>query len=136
MFRRVIIALLLGTMLLAAAGCTRTFVVTGAASKTWAMTGWRLGWVVGPVELATAIRNHPDDTRLVHALWQSLGRAQAPDVGLVGIEGARMRLQYTQGAEYAERVLQTDATVTALKSSDRAAREVRAVGQLRLRQSS
>jgi aspartate aminotransferase len=33
-------------------------VVTGAASKTWAMTGWRLGWVVGPKELATAISGY------------------------------------------------------------------------------
>ena len=30
-------------------------VVTGAASKTYAMTGWRLGWAVAPRELVSAI---------------------------------------------------------------------------------
>ena len=30
-------------------------VVTGAASKTWAMTGWRLGWLIGSRELVAAM---------------------------------------------------------------------------------
>ncbi len=30
-------------------------VVTGAASKTYAMTGWRLGWAAGPRDLITAM---------------------------------------------------------------------------------
>ncbi|HEY6066599.1 MAG TPA: pyridoxal phosphate-dependent aminotransferase [Thermoanaerobaculia bacterium] len=33
-------------------------VVTGAASKTWAMTGWRLGWVVGSRELIDAMSSY------------------------------------------------------------------------------
>jgi aspartate aminotransferase len=33
-------------------------VVTGAASKTWAMTGWRLGWVVGSRELVDAMSSY------------------------------------------------------------------------------
>ena len=36
--------------------------VTGAASKTWAMTGWRLGWVLGPAELVTAISSYQSHT--------------------------------------------------------------------------
>ena len=37
-------------------------VVTGAASKTWAMTGWRLGWAVGPPKLVGAITSYQSHT--------------------------------------------------------------------------
>jgi aspartate aminotransferase len=37
-------------------------VVTGAASKTWAMTGWRLGWALGPAALITAIGSYQSHT--------------------------------------------------------------------------
>ncbi len=37
-------------------------VVTGAASKTWAMTGWRLGWAVGPAKLVAAITSYQSHT--------------------------------------------------------------------------
>ena len=37
-------------------------VVTGAASKTFAMTGWRLGWAVGPPELITAMASYQSHT--------------------------------------------------------------------------
>jgi aspartate aminotransferase len=37
-------------------------VVTGAASKTWAMTGWRLGWALGPAELVSAISSYQSHT--------------------------------------------------------------------------
>ncbi len=33
-------------------------VVTGAASKTYAMTGWRLGWAVGPEHLISAMASY------------------------------------------------------------------------------
>jgi aspartate aminotransferase len=33
-------------------------VVTGAASKTWAMTGWRLGWVIAGRELVEAMTSY------------------------------------------------------------------------------
>lgn len=33
-------------------------VVTGAASKTWAMTGWRLGWVIASRELVDAMSSY------------------------------------------------------------------------------
>lgn len=32
-----------------------TVIVVGSFSKTWAMTGWRLGWTVGPSELMRAV---------------------------------------------------------------------------------
>jgi aspartate aminotransferase len=37
-------------------------VVTGAASKTYAMTGWRLGWAVGPPGLITAMTSYQSHT--------------------------------------------------------------------------
>ncbi len=37
-------------------------VVTGAASKTYAMTGWRLGWALGPAELVAAIASYQSHT--------------------------------------------------------------------------
>lgn len=37
-------------------------VVTGAASKTFAMTGWRLGWAVGPPELIAAMTSYQSHT--------------------------------------------------------------------------
>ena len=33
-------------------------VVTGAASKTWAMTGWRLGWAAGPRDVVAAMASY------------------------------------------------------------------------------
>jgi aspartate aminotransferase len=36
--------------------------VTGAASKTWAMTGWRLGWVLGPPDLVSGISAYQSHT--------------------------------------------------------------------------
>jgi aspartate aminotransferase len=37
-------------------------VVTGAASKTYAMTGWRLGWALGPPELIRAMVSYQSHT--------------------------------------------------------------------------
>jgi aspartate aminotransferase len=37
-------------------------VVTGAASKTYAMTGWRLGWALGPAELISALASYQSHT--------------------------------------------------------------------------
>ncbi len=37
-------------------------VVTGAASKTFAMTGWRLGWAIGPQELISAMTSYQSHT--------------------------------------------------------------------------
>lgn len=44
-----------------AAELPETVVVVGSFSKTWAMTGWRVGWLCGPrsiVEKVTAVQSH------------------------------------------------------------------------------
>ncbi|MEP6993000.1 MAG: pyridoxal phosphate-dependent aminotransferase [Acidobacteriota bacterium] len=41
--------------------CDR-LVVTGAASKTYAMTGWRLGWALGPPRLIQAMTSYQSHT--------------------------------------------------------------------------
>lgn len=40
----------------------RRIVVTGAASKTYAMTGWRLGWALSPPELIRALASYQSHT--------------------------------------------------------------------------
>jgi aspartate aminotransferase len=37
-------------------------IVTGAASKTWAMTGWRLGWAAGPKDVMAAMTAYQSHT--------------------------------------------------------------------------
>jgi len=98
-------------------------VVTGAASKTYAMTGWRLGWAVGPKELVAAMANYQShstsnacsisqeaarvalteieksDASVSAMLAQYTRRREAMVQGLTAIEGVRCRLP--EGAFYA-----------------------------------
>jgi aspartate aminotransferase len=43
-------------------GLYRQTVTLGGASKTWAMTGWRIGWAACPADLAKAIGNLQDQS--------------------------------------------------------------------------
>jgi aspartate aminotransferase len=80
-------------------------VVTGAASKTWAMTGWRLGWVLGPAELATAISGYQShSTSNASSISQEAARAALTDltssdtsVGLMLAEYAKRREVMVRG---------------------------------------
>jgi aspartate aminotransferase len=56
-------------------------VITGAASKTYAMTGWRLGWALGPRELVTAMSSYQShSTSNASSISQEAARAALTDV--------------------------------------------------------
>ena len=56
-------------------------VVAGAASKTYAMTGWRLGWAVGPKELVAAMANYQShSTSNASSISQEAARVALTDL--------------------------------------------------------
>ena len=61
-------------------------------------------------------------------------RAQAPNIGLIWIERLDDAVKDTQRAKDAEHVLQAHASIATLEADHCAARDIRPVGQLRLRQ--
>ena len=73
-------------------------IVTGAASKTYAMTGWRLGWAVGPPDVIAAM-----------AAYQSHSTSNASSISQAAVLAAlqdRERTERSVGemlAEYARR---------------------------------
>ncbi len=98
-------------------------IVTGAASKTWAMTGWRLGWAVGPPDVIGAMTSYQshstsnassisqaavitalsDSSRTERSVSEMLGhytaRREAMVEGLRGVPG--VRLAPPEGSFYA-----------------------------------
>ncbi len=76
-------------------------VVTGAASKTYAMTGWRLGWAVGPPRLIQAMTSYQSHTTsnassisqaAALAALTDLARSSASVAGMLGQYESRRRL--------------------------------------------
>jgi aspartate aminotransferase len=56
-------------------------VVTGAASKTYAMTGWRLGWALAPKELVSAMSSYQShSTSNASSISQEAARAALTDI--------------------------------------------------------
>ena len=56
-------------------------VVTGAASKTYAMTGWRLGWALGPARLMAAMADFQGhSTSNASSISQEAARAALTDL--------------------------------------------------------
>ncbi len=72
-------------------------VVTGAASKTWAMTGWRLGWVLGPAELVTAIASYQSHTTSnASSISQAAALEALTDIDRTGAAVSGMLARYTE----------------------------------------
>ena len=70
-------------------------VITGAASKTWAMTGWRLGWAVGGravIEAMSAYQSH--STSNASSISQGAALAALSDPARTDAEVARMLAEY------------------------------------------
>ena len=98
-------------------------IVTGAASKTYAMTGWRLGWAVGPADIVAAMVSYQshstsnassisqaavlaalnDPERTERSVAEMLGhyerRRRVMVEGLRGIPG--VRVSWPEGSFYA-----------------------------------
>jgi aspartate aminotransferase len=59
-----------------------TVIVVGSFSKTWAMTGWRLGWVVGPaavIRAVTAVQGHITSNPTSFAMHGALRALEVDD---------------------------------------------------------
>lgn len=75
-------------------------VVTGAASKTFAMTGWRLGWAVGPKELVSAMSSYQShSTSNASSISQGAALAALTALEEADASVARMLAQYAARRE-------------------------------------
>ncbi|MEM6702169.1 MAG: pyridoxal phosphate-dependent aminotransferase [Acidobacteriota bacterium] len=81
-----------------------TVVVVGSFSKTWAMTGWRLGWAAGPSELIAqlgVVQSHATSnptTFVMHAALEALAEPEDAVRARVG-EYRRRRDQMVDGLQ-------------------------------------
>ena len=74
--------------------CDR-LVVTGAASKTFAMTGWRLGWALGPPELIQAMTSYQSHTTSnASSISQAAALAALTDLQSAAASTAEMLAHY------------------------------------------
>jgi aspartate aminotransferase len=75
-------------------------VVTGAASKTYAMTGWRLGWALAPRELVSAMASYQShSTSNASSISQEAARAALSEVVLSEASVAEMLSHYGRRRE-------------------------------------
>jgi aspartate aminotransferase len=59
-----------------------TVVLVGSFSKTWAMTGWRLGWAIGPPEIIDGVlrvQGHATSNPTSFAMMGALAALEEPD---------------------------------------------------------
>jgi len=76
-------------------------VVTGAASKTYAMTGWRLGWALAPKALVSAMASYQShSTSNASSISQEAARAALVDLERSESSVADMLAQYARRREF------------------------------------
>jgi aspartate aminotransferase len=81
-------------------------VVTGAASKTYAMTGWRLGWALAPKELVSAMASYQShSTSNASSISQEAAREALADLERSEISVADMLGHYSRRREVITRLL-------------------------------
>ncbi|HEY3125136.1 MAG TPA: pyridoxal phosphate-dependent aminotransferase [Thermoanaerobaculia bacterium] len=81
-------------------------VVTGAASKTYAMTGWRLGWALAPKELVSAMASYQShSTSNASSISQEAAREALADLERSEISVADMLAHYSRRREVITRLL-------------------------------
>ena len=75
-------------------------VLTGAASKTWAMTGWRLGWAIASRELVEAMASYQShSTSNASSISQRAALAALSDPAQTDESVARMLAEYGRRRE-------------------------------------
>jgi len=75
-------------------------VITGAASKTWAMTGWRLGWAVGGKTVIDAMASYQShSTSNASSISQRAALAALADPERTDAEVERMLAEYGRRRE-------------------------------------
>lgn len=75
-------------------------VLTGAASKTYAMTGWRLGWAVGPEDLVSAMSSYQShSTSNASSISQQAALVALSELERSEASVARMLEQYARRRE-------------------------------------
>jgi len=81
-------------------------VVTGAASKTYAMTGWRLGWALAPKELVSAMASYQShSTSNASSISQEAAREALADLERSEISVTDMLGHYSRRREVITRLL-------------------------------
>lgn len=81
-------------------------VVTGSASKTYAMTGWRLGWALAPRELVSAMASYQShSTSNASSISQEAARAALADLERSEISVSDMLAHYGRRREVITRLL-------------------------------
>lgn len=75
-------------------------VITGAASKTYAMTGWRLGWAAAPAKLVSAMASYQShSTSNASSISQAAARTALCELERSEESVARMLEQYVRRRE-------------------------------------
>jgi aspartate aminotransferase len=74
--------------------------ISGAASKTWAMTGWRLGWAVAPADVVSAMASYQShSTANACSISQTAALAALTEEDASSASVARMLAEYARRRE-------------------------------------